>query len=445
MFDECGSTFWVNTTYADAAGNAFYIDSSSVPELSDETLAALQAKRRASPLFDTLFEQGITLLDGSTSRDDWVEGACNGIIVGEDRPQLQRDDFVQNSNASHWSANPAAPLVGYSPLFGAEEAPLNARTRLGLAMLQSPTETGFATDAPAGQDGLFGAQELLDVIWNDRAFHAEELLPELRARCSTIGNDPVNLPGSAARSVSDACTVLADWDGTYGIDSIGAHVFRVFLAQLFTRDDVPFTVPFDPADPVNTPTGVPDTGRGTADDPLLVSLAAGLSLLDRANIAYGATLGSVQSYRPSGGVPPNGEPVALGEPIPWHGGDGNLDGAFNAIGVVDSTVDEDTRFPRLAPTVVADTGGLSEVPGEGWIIGRGTSFHFGLTFTDTGPEAWGLTSYSQSSDPESPWFTDQSEDYSSKTPRRLLFEEADIAQAVLPGGERVLRGELEGR
>ena len=38
----------------------------------------------------------------------------------------------------------------------------------------------------------------------------------------------------------------------------------------------------------------------------------------------------------------------LSGPIPWHGGDGNVDGAFNAIGVVDSVYAEDTRFPRIS-------------------------------------------------------------------------------------------------
>lgn len=442
VFRDCGTTFWVNTTYADAAGNAFYIDSSSVPALSEDALSALQAKRAASPAFAALFDGGLTLLDGSTSRDDWIEGDCDGRVPYERKPQLLRDDFVQNSNSSHWATNPAAPLEGFSPLFGAERAPLNERTRLGLAMLQAPTEPGFAASAPAGQDGRFGARELLETIWNGRAFYVGELLPALRERCDAIGTTPVTLPDGGSRAIAAGCEVLAGWDGTYGVDSVGAHVFRVFLAQLFERDDVAPTVPFDPAEPVRTPTGVPANGAGTADDPLLQSLAAALTLLDAASVSYDATLGSVQTYRPSGGAPPNGKPLALADPIPWHGGSGGLDGAFNAVGVVDSDVAEDTRFPRLAPTVIPGTAGLSSTPGEGWAIGRGTSWHFGLAFTDEGPEAWGLTSYSQSSDPASPWFIDQSLAYSTKTPRRLLFDEADIAAAVLPGGERVLRGSL---
>lgn len=48
-------------------------------------------------------------------------------------------------------------------------------------------------------------------------------------------------------------------------------------------------------------------------------------------------------------------------------------------------------------------------------------------FTDEGPEAYGLISYSQSSDASSAHFRDQHERYSSKDFRRLRFTEAEIA------------------
>ncbi|MFP3442224.1 hypothetical protein R0K18_31290, partial [Pantoea sp. SIMBA_133] len=80
------------------------------------------------------------------------------------------------------------------------------------------------------------------------------------------------------------------------------------------------------------------------------------------------------------------------QPIPWHGGDGSIDGAFNAIGVVTDPFLEDTRFPRIAPSTIDNTAGLSDGSDgiDGWLIARGTSWHFGLEFTDNGPEAYGL-------------------------------------------------------
>lgn len=121
VFQNCGTTFWTNTTYADDQGNAYYIDSSSVPNLSEKSIALIQFKRQFSAAYDSLFSAGLTLLDGSSSVDDWVEGECNGLVPFEQRPQLMRSDFVQNSNDSYWLTNPAQPLEGFSLCLGLSE------------------------------------------------------------------------------------------------------------------------------------------------------------------------------------------------------------------------------------------------------------------------------------------------------------------------------------
>ena len=461
VFRECGSTLWVNSTYADDQGNAYYIDSSSVPNLSDTALAVLQIKRSSSPAFNQLFENGITLLDGSNSRDDWVEGECGGLVPFEDKPQLQRTDWVQNSNSSYWSTNPDEFLTGFSPLFGPENAPVRLRTRLGIKMLQNPTDPGLDPNSkpPAGQDGKFSAQDLLDTIWNNRAWYAEQFLPELKDRCALVSN-PVNVPqgllptepvvtSPGTQDVSAGCNALNGWNGTFDLTSTGAHLFRTFI-DIYTRsfpDDL--TTKFDPADPVNTPADPSTDNVGNADDPMLQSLATAMVLLDDANIALDAQLADVQYYQPTGGVPPGVDPVnaqPLSQRIPWHGGDGNVEGAFNAVGVVDSDFAEGNRIPRVnAPSYLGGTGdgenefrfarGLSATKGEGWKIARGTSWHFGLEFTDQGPEAHGLLSYSQSTDSDSPNFVDQGLRYSQKDARKLLFTEDEIEQNLIPGGE----------
>jgi acyl-homoserine-lactone acylase len=435
VFENCGSTLWVNTTYTDDQGNAYYIDSTSVPNLSGAALAVVDFKRAVNAGYNQLFNNGLTLLDGSKSRDDWVEGECNGLVPFEQRPQMVRTDWVQNSNDSYWATNPDQFLTGFSPLFGSEETPLNPRTRIGISMLQNAMDTGFADRAPAGQDGTFGAIDLIEVIYNNRTWYTDMFLDELRARCTVIGVNSVNLSGGGARAVDTACGVLKNWDGVYNTDSVGAHVFRVFIANY--RDDFgsDLTVPFDPADPVATPSTPSAINAGTADDVMLVALADGLEALDSASIAYDSALGDVQYYQPSGGVPPGGTPETLGNAFPWHGGDGSIDGAFNAIGVVTSSVAEDTVFPRIAPSTLPDTAGLSDQAGEGWQMARGTSWHFGLEFTDQGPVAFGLTSYSQSSDSASPYFTDQSQRFSDENYRQLWFDETDIEANLLTNGE----------
>ncbi|WP_342632202.1 penicillin acylase family protein [Marinobacter alkaliphilus] len=445
VFQNCGTTFWTNTTYADDQGNAYYIDSSSVPNLSEKSIALIQFKRQFSAAYDSLFSAGLTLLDGSSSVDDWVEGECNGLVPFEQRPQLMRSDFVQNSNDSYWLTNPAQPLEGFSPLFGPERVQQNPRTRIGLKMLLNPSDPGFASAEPAGQDGKFSAEELIQVIWNNRSWYSEEFLPELLDRCLLIADGQVNVPGSGSRTVDSACDVLADWDGVYDRDSVGAHVFRVFIANYRGQFATDLAVPFNRNNPVYTPSTPSSENKGTANDVMLIALAQGLNALDQVSIAYNARLGDVQTYQPSGGVPPHGTPLRLDIPVEWHGGDGTIDGAFNAIGVVNQNAAEDTRFPRLNPAPIPNTAGLSSStdPGEsGWLIARGTSWHFGLEFTDQGPVAYGLTSYSQSTDPDSQYFNDQALRYSEKDARRLFFAEEDIQANLEPQGEIVIQKEL---
>lgn len=134
------------------------------------------------------------------------------------------------------------------------------------------------------------------------------------------------------------------------------------------------------------------------------------------------------------------EPQLQGDAIPWHGAMPFNDRGFNAIDVARSQVAEDTRFPRISHDTVPGSAGLSLVPGEYWQIGRGTSWHFGVEFTGSGPVAFGLLSYSQSTDERSPYFSDQSQRYSQKDYRPLSFTEADIAENLLPGGETVVEG-----
>ena len=440
VLKSCSNTLWVNSTYADDKGNAYYIDSSSVPNLSAEAIGVLKAKIAGSPAYAALFGAGLTLLDGRTSRDDWVEGNCNGHVPFDRQPQLTRTDFVQNSNDSYWSTNPASFLEGYSPLIGPERSALGPRTRIGLYMLQNPTNPGFAAVAPAGQDGKFGADDIARVLHNNRTWYAEQFLAELRSRCTAIGAGTVNLPGGGTRQVDTACAVLAAWNGVYDVDSVGAHVFRVFINDYRSKFSTDLTVPFNPADPVGTPsTPRPMDPANLANDPMLQSLAAGLDRLDLAAIPYTATLGSVQFVQPSGGVPPGGVPTLLGPSFPWHGGDGSLDGAFNAVATVDSDVQQKTRLPRINPVTIDGTGGLSATPGEGWLIAYGTSWHFGLEFTASGPRAVGLVSYSQSTNSESPFFNDQQLRYSQKNMRPILFTEADIAANQLPGSPVTIR------
>lgn len=424
-FRDCGSVLWVNTMYADATGHAFYIDGSSVPNLSQAALSALDGRITNNPVIAGLAANGVTVLDGSTSRDDWIEGSCNGRVAYNGEPKLERSDFVQNSNDSYWATNPKHFLTGFSPLYGPVKTILSPRTRMSLKMLENPTDPGLSKVAPAGTDGKFTAQEIINNLYSNRAFYAETLLGDLLARCKTAGNTPINL-GSSSRSVADGCTALAGWNGVFDRDSTGAQVFRVFIANYKPTFPAQFTVAFDPTKPETTPSTPPPAPADISQDPMLQALARGLDALDQVNIAYDAALGTIQQEQQSAGVPPNGTAAPSGNPIPWPGAQ-NIEGGFNIVEPVTSNVDQGTRFPRVAPAaILPNTGQLSSTPSEGWRIARGTSWHFGLNFTDNGPLAFGLVSYSQSVNPSSLHFSDQDLRYSNKDYRKLEYSEADI-------------------
>ncbi len=300
-------------------------------------------------------------------------------------------------------------------------------------MLQNPLEPGVpSAPLPAGQDGKFNAEELLGVIWNNRSWYAEQFLPELLERCDAIGATAVG-----GQDLSSWCQSLENWDGLYNRDSVGAHIFRVFMANYLEDVNTDLTQPFSPSDPVGTPASPSEDNAGTPDDTMLLALSAGVDALVSQGIAPTTALGDLQYYRASGGVVPgSGDmPVFQTVEIPWHGGDGSIDGAFNAIGVVSEPFAEDTRFPRIAPSTIPNTAGLADGTGpgalNGWLMARGTSWHFGLEFTDNGPEAYGLVSYSQSTDAMSDYFSDQSVQYSNKESRKLLFTEDEIEANVL--------------
>jgi acyl-homoserine-lactone acylase len=67
---------------------------------------------------------------------------------------------------------------------------------------------------------------------------------------------------------------------------------------------------------------------------------------------------------------------------------------------------------------------------EGYVVNYGTSFIMTLQYTDDGPEAAAFLTYSESDDPASPHFADQTPLFSDKEWRPILYREEDIADAV---------------
>ncbi|RKH04419.1 acylase [Corallococcus sp. CA047B] len=403
---------WVNTMYADKEGNAWYTDATPTPNLTKDaatkwiTAASTPGLNLTYGLYNAL---GIVFLDGSDPANEWqVEPGSRspGLVPFAKVPQLDRRDFVFNANDSYWLSNPAAPLTGFSPLHGIENTPQTPRTRMNLITLTEKTATGAS-----GADGKFSLEELKAAVFSNRSSMAELTREGLVARC-TGRTTPVMFQGMAV-DITQACALLAGWDGRFDTSSKGAFVFREFLGAVpgasLVNKGILFNVPFDPADPINTPntlTPAPETG----EDPLLLRLAQGVASINASGIALDKTLGEVQYTARSGAR------------VPIQGGL-SREGITNVVayGVTRTTLFE---YSATRGPLISGNTGLSNA---GYPINNGSSFVMAMQFTDAGPTANAVLTYSESGDPKSPFYSDQTQLFSQKKWRPILFTDAQIA------------------
>jgi acyl-homoserine-lactone acylase len=144
------------------------------------------------------------------------------------------------------------------------------------------------------------------------------------------------------------------------------------------------------------------------NDRSLDALARAVMRLDSAGLPLDTPFGEAQFAR-------KGEMT-----IPIHGGI-SVEGVTNLLDYDQFRSDLEPWVPR-AEVLWAPTG----LTVDGYQVNYGTSFIMCMQFTDEGPEAQALLSYSQSAEPDSPWFTDQTLLFSQKQWRPILWREEDI-------------------
>ncbi|MGW3911055.1 penicillin acylase family protein [Streptomyces sp. NPDC005070] len=377
---------WVNTIAADSGGHTLFTQSQVLPRITDELV-----QRCSTPLGRALYpSSGVAVLDGS--RGDCALGsdpdAVRPGIFGPARMPVLRDaPYAENSNDSAWLANADRPLTGYERVFGTigtqrsmrtrgaveDVAGMSARGRLTVRDLQAQQ---FANRVPAG-----------DLVAADAA----------RACAALPGGTATGSDGKAV-DVGEACGVLRAWDRSMDTGSRGALLFDRFWRKLTAT--VPaarlWKVPFSAADPVRTPNTLDTSVPGFA-----TALADTVTELRATGIALDARLGSGQFV------------VRGGQRVPVPGGTESL-GVWNKV---------EMPWNQAAGGYTEVTTGSSYIQAVGWDGGRC-------------PVARTLLTYSQSSNPNSPHFSDQTRLFSGERWVTSRFCEKDILASP---GLRVVR------
>jgi acyl-homoserine-lactone acylase len=406
---------WVHTMMTDVEGTAMYLDSAATPNLSPEAEAGYRAYAESDPVAKIFSGYGIVVVDAKDPLYDWVEderSVVAGAVPYEEAPRLLRRDFVSNSNENHWLANPSEPLTGYPMLYGETGTPRTPRTKMNNRFL---IEIGPGT--ASGEDGRFSLDELEAAALSGRASLAEDLLTQLVDRCEDV-TEPVSVSLDNQNRIVDigpACTVLSSWDGRASVDSVGAHLWREFVgSELHELVDLGdqgalFADAFDPADPIRTPNQLVEPGPD--GDLALEALAAAVYRLEEAGVALDAPLRDVQFTL-------RGE-----ERFPRLGG--NYIEGLISIATYDGR--NNTELPFVAQSEVGEViNGSTGLTTGGYYVNSGNSWVMAMQFTDDGPEARAVMVYSQSENPESPHFADQTAIYAEERMRPVLFREEDI-------------------
>ncbi|GGE92745.1 penicillin acylase family protein [Massilia psychrophila] len=350
---------WVNTIAADRAGSTLYADASVVPRVGGDKFAS-----------DCLLVPPLLMFDGSRSACAWGQdtGAPAGIYSPANGPWMIRTDYVGNSNDSYWLTNPRALLTrpvpfGFSPLYGRTGIEQKLRTRIGFRQL----------DEMIAQRKKLQLTDLQELMFANRINAAELMLPQLLPLCAAAA--------AADPALMLPCNALAAWDRRANLDSRGAVLFREFWNSATTIPGK-WAVPFDPADPVNTPSGLAP-GAGPA---ILAALKAAAQKLQALSIPLDGRLGDYQ------------DDTRAGVRVPLHGAIGDIDGSYNSIHM----------------NTALDTRGYHDIA---W----GSSYIQAVTFDDNGPVAQAMLVYGQSVDPRSPYYADQVPLYSRKEWPTLPF------------------------
>ncbi len=368
-----------NTVAADNTGHALYADVGNTPNVPKSLITACTPSGAAQLVYA---DAGVVTLDGSRSACAWQNDPGTpvpGIFNASHLPHTIRTDYVENSNDSYWLANPSAPFPAYSPIIGDIDTAQGLRTQLGNQMIAKRV---------AGTDGL-GAPKFtlprLQAMWeSDQSGLAQSVLKDLVSACQATPS--VKASNGTVVDLTAACTALAAYNGTGHLNASGGWLFSEWYALAPSNGF--WATPFNSAAPLTTPSGL-----DVSNPAVLGTLADAVLSLQAHNIPLDASYGQVQY------ADRNGAKI----PIP-----GCDTGCFNAIYAADGT-----------------GGALAADPyGE---VYDGSSLVMTTELTAHGPVSQGILTYSQATNPKSPFFANMTKLYSEGRWVSLPFTATQLA------------------
>jgi acyl-homoserine-lactone acylase len=357
-----------NTIAADKTGHVLYGDVGNTPGVT----AALLKRCLPAGLPTFVYAiAGLVTLDGSTTRCDWATAKGTpvpGILPASEEPHTIRTDYVENSNDSYWLANPSHPFKAFSPIIGPIDVQQGLRTRLGNEMI---------AERVAGTDGLGKPKftiPTLQAMWeNDRSLLAELVLKPLVTACR---KSPEQKAANGTKvNLTAACDALARYEKYENgdLDASGGWLFEIWYELPFSGTF--WKVPFQVKHPLTTPYGLDTSNRE-----VLKNLATAVLDLKAQHVPLTAAYGQVQHSTKGRDV------------IPIHG---CSTGCFNAI------------YPGLG-------NGDPFFPGDYGEVGDGSSLVMTTELTPAGPVSEGIVTYSQATNPASPYYANMTKLYSRK-------------------------------
>ncbi len=400
---------------ADRHGDMYYGQISAVPHVTQAQLDDCQ--NGIMGIVSSLSTNAFTGLDGSRSECEWGEDADSpaetNVYGLEAHPQILGRGAAGNSNNSYWLSDATRPLEGFPVVFGwmgHEGNQQFMRTRITHIMIADRLAgTDSLSDAP-----LFTLETLKTVMYSNRVHAAEITLDDVLQICSEfLTAEIADRNPTADEALTDTCNVLETWDRLADVESRGTQVFVEFwggirgeLGSQFQNvviGDEFWAVDYDPTDPIGTPRGI-DTAVEANRDLVIAMLLRAHQRLTDAGVALDAPWGETQFLER------NEEDVAI------HGGLGQA-GIFGAI-----------------------SSGLGE--GGYRNPGSGNSYIQAVTWDGSDcPIADTMLVHSQSVQPTSPHYADQTRLYAKKEWVRFPFCEEEI-QAAQIGETLVLESEV---